>query len=168
MAVRHCRSLRSPRLLLSVSRKPIQSGVADEAGVHTIQIVQEPAEYIAKPRDNLWETVQPAAAADISGTDTEYPVKAEIPGVDRKDDEVTVQDVACSLSTASAGTKRKRFHRVEPAYGSFMQTSDIPDVIDEAKVKAEFKEGILFVHLRKTEKAKSKAIEVKAIEVRAE
>jgi hypothetical protein len=43
---------------------PIQCGVA-EAGVHTIQVVQEPAEHIAKPRDNLWETVQPAATAEF-------------------------------------------------------------------------------------------------------
>ena len=42
-----------------------------------------------------------------------------------------------------------------------MRTFDIPDGVDEEKLKAEFKEGMLLVRLPKTEKAKTKAIEVK-------
>jgi HSP20 family protein len=55
----------------------------------------------------------------------------------------------------------KKFHRVERAYGSFLRTFVVPDNIDEAKVSAEFKDGVLNVHLPKTEQAKHKAIEVK-------
>jgi HSP20 family protein len=57
--------------------------------------------------------------------------------------------------------KGKKFHRMERYYGSFLRTFTVPDNVDENKVKAEFKEGLLNVHLPKTEKAKPKAIEVK-------
>jgi HSP20 family protein len=57
--------------------------------------------------------------------------------------------------------KGKRFPRVERSYGTFLRTFDLPDGVDEDKLRAEFKEGMLLVHLPKTEKAKPKAIEVK-------
>jgi HSP20 family protein len=105
-----------------------------------------------------------APTVDISETDAEYLVKAEIPEVDKKDVKVTVQD---GLLTIQGERKRekeekgRRYHRVERSYGTFMRTFDIPDGVDEDKLKAEFKDGMLMVHLPKTEKAKSRAIEVK-------
>jgi HSP20 family protein len=56
------------------------------------------------------------------------------------------------------GTK---YHRIERSYGSFARTFSLPDVIEADKVKAEFKDGVLNLHLPKSEKAKPKAIEVK-------
>ena len=46
-------------------------------------------------------------------------------------------------------------------YGSFLRTFTVPDNVDETKVRAEFKDGILNIHLPKSEKAKPKAIDVK-------
>jgi len=57
--------------------------------------------------------------------------------------------------------KGKKFHRMERYYGSFLRTFTVPDNVDDTKVRAEFKDGVLNVHLPKTEKAKPKAIEVK-------
>ncbi|HZR47318.1 MAG TPA: Hsp20/alpha crystallin family protein, partial [Candidatus Manganitrophaceae bacterium] len=57
--------------------------------------------------------------------------------------------------------KGKKYHRIERSYGSFMRSFSIPDDADEAAVSAEFKDGVLSVHLRKSEKAKPKSIEVK-------
>ncbi len=101
---------------------------------------------------------------DISETDDEYLVKAEIPEVDRKDVKVTVQDGLLTIQGERKQEKEekgKRFHRVERAYGTFLRTFDMPDGVDEEKLRAEFKDGMLLVHLPKTEKAKTKAIEVK-------
>jgi HSP20 family protein len=101
---------------------------------------------------------------DISETDAEYLVKAEIPEVDKKDVKVTVQDGLLTIQgerTREKEEKGRKFHRVERSYGTFMRTFDIPDGVDEGKLKAEFKDGMLLVHLPKTEKAKTKAIEVK-------
>ena len=52
-------------------------------------------------------------------------------------------------------------HRIERSYGSFVRTFSLSDVIEEEKVKAEFKDGVLNLHLPKSEKAKPKAIDVK-------
>ena len=52
-----------------------------------------------------------------------------------------------------------RYHRVERAYGTFARTFTLPD--DDTKVRAEFKDGVLTLHVPKSEKAKPKAIEVK-------
>ena len=54
-----------------------------------------------------------------------------------------------------------KYHRIERSYGSFAKTFSLPDVIEVGKVKAEFKDGVLNLHLPKSEKAKPKAIEVK-------
>jgi HSP20 family protein len=50
---------------------------------------------------------------------------------------------------------------VERSYGSFIRSFTLPDLVDEEKVKAEFKDGVLNLLLPKSEKAKPKAIEVK-------
>ena len=57
--------------------------------------------------------------------------------------------------------KGKKYHRVERSYGSFARSFTLPDLVDEEKVKAEFKDGVLNLQLPKSEKAKPKAIEVK-------
>jgi HSP20 family protein len=101
---------------------------------------------------------------DITETDNEYLIKAEIPEVKRDDVKVSVQNGVLTLQGERKKEKEekgKKFHRVERYYGSFLRTFSVPDNVDETKVVAEFKDGVLNVHLPKTEKAKPKAIEVK-------
>jgi HSP20 family protein len=57
--------------------------------------------------------------------------------------------------------KGKKYHRVERAYGSFLRSFTLPEDADASTVAAESKDGILKVHLPKSEKAKPKSIEVK-------
>jgi HSP20 family protein len=57
--------------------------------------------------------------------------------------------------------KGKKYHRIERAYGNFLRSFALPDAADGSKVTAEFKDGVLKVHLPKTEKAKPKSVEVK-------
>ena len=57
--------------------------------------------------------------------------------------------------------KGKKFHRIERNYGSFLRTFALPDNVDDSKVQAEFKDGVLNVRLRKAEQAKPRSIEVK-------
>jgi HSP20 family protein len=105
-----------------------------------------------------------APSVDIAETDTEYVVRAEIPGVDKKDVKVTVDDFRLTIQgerKLEKEEKGKRFHRVERSYGTFLRTFDLPDGVDLSKLKAEFRDGMLSVHLPKTEKTASKAIEIK-------
>lgn len=103
-------------------------------------------------------------AVDISETEAEYLIKAELPEVKKEDVKVTVQDGVLSIygeRTQEKEEKGKRYHRVERSYGTFVRSFTVPDHVDDTKVKAEFKDGVLNLHLPKTEKAKPKAIEVK-------
>ena len=103
-------------------------------------------------------------SVDISETEGEYQIKAEIPDVKKEDVKVTVEDGVLTIQGERKQEKEekgKKFHRIERSYGSFVRTFSLPDVIEEEKVKAEFKDGVLSLHLPKSEKAKPKAIEVK-------
>ena len=57
--------------------------------------------------------------------------------------------------------KGKKFHRIERAFGAFARSFTLPDGTDAAKVNAEFKDGVLKVHLPKSEQAKPKALDIK-------
>lgn len=105
-----------------------------------------------------------APAVDIAETAEEYIIKAELPEVQREDVKVTVENGVLSIRGERKREKEekgKKFHRIERAYGAFMRSFALPDDVDEAKVSAQFKDGVLNIHLPKTEKAKPRAIEVK-------
>jgi len=101
---------------------------------------------------------------DISETDGEYLIKAELPEVSKEDVNVTVEDGVLTLQGERRQEKEekgKRYHRVERSYGSFVRSFTLPESVDEGAVKAEYKDGVLNLHLPKTEKVKPKAIDVK-------
>ena len=101
---------------------------------------------------------------DISETEAEYAIKAELPEVKREDVKVTVEDGVVTIQgerKQEMEEKGKMYHRVERSYGRFVRTFTLPDTVDESKVKAEYADGILHLHLPKSEKAKPKQIEVK-------
>ena len=105
-----------------------------------------------------------APAVDVSETDAEYAIKAELPEVKKEDVKVTMQDGVLTIQGERKQEKEekgKRYHRVERSYGSFLRSFDLPVNVDESKAKADFKDGVLTLTLRKSEKAKPKAIEVK-------
>ena len=103
-------------------------------------------------------------SVDISETTAEYVIKAEIPEVKKEDVKVTLEHGVLTVQgmrRQEAEEKGKKYHRVERSYGSFVRSFSLPDLVDDAQVQAVFKEGILTLHLPKSEKAKPKAIEVK-------
>src|SRR5204862_2721056 len=101
--------------------------------------------------------------ADITEDDKEYLIKAELPEMKKEDVKVTVENGVLTISGErkfEKEEKKKKYHRVERGYGSFVRTFALPEDADAGKIKAEFKHGILEVHLPKNEKAKPKQIEV--------
>lgn len=101
---------------------------------------------------------------DIEESEKEYLVKAELPEVKKEDVKLSVQDDVLTISgerQAEKEEKGKKYHRVERCYGSFLRSFTLPEDADGTKVSAEYKDGVLHVHLPKTEKAKPKTIEVK-------
>ncbi len=105
-----------------------------------------------------------APLVDISEDDTEYLIKVELPEVRKEDVKVTVEGGTLTISgerKAEKEEKGRKFHRVERYYGRFERSFAVPDNADADNVKAEFKDGVLRVHLPKNEKARPKQIEVK-------
>ncbi len=105
-----------------------------------------------------------APAVDIIEDDKEYLIKVELPEVKREDVKVTVEGGTLTVSgerKAEKEEKNRKFHRVERFFGSFERSFSLPDDADDAKVSAEFKDGVLRVHLAKSEAARPKLIDVK-------
>jgi len=105
-----------------------------------------------------------APRVDIAEDDKEYVINAELPGVRKEDVKVSIENGALSISgerKTEKEEKGKKYHRVEQTYGTFMRTFTLPEGSSGEKISAEFRDGILRVHLPKDEKAKAKAIEVK-------
>jgi HSP20 family protein len=105
-----------------------------------------------------------APLVDISEDDHEYLIKAELPEVKKEDVKVTAEEGTLTIMGERKFEKEekgKKYHRVERAYGSFGRSFSLPDDASPAKVRAEFKDGVLTVHLVKTEKAKPQQIDVK-------
>ena len=105
-----------------------------------------------------------APLVDITEDDKEYVIKADLPEMKKDDVKVTIRDGMLTLSGErkyEKEEKNKKYHRVERAYGSFSRSFSVPDDTDESKVSAQCKDGVIKIHLPKSEKAKAKAHEVK-------
>jgi len=105
-----------------------------------------------------------APAVDIQETDKEYLIKAELPEVKKEDVKVEVLDGVLTIEgerTKEKEEKGKKFHKVERAYGKFVRQFALPTEVEATKVQAEYKEGMLNVHLPKTAAAKPTTVEVK-------
>lgn len=101
---------------------------------------------------------------DITEDDTEYLIKAELPEMKKEDVKLTVQDNVLAISGERKYEKEekdKKYHRVDRAYGSFLRSFTLPENADGSKVSAEYKDGMLKVHLPKSAQAKPKSIDVK-------
>jgi HSP20 family protein len=105
-----------------------------------------------------------APLVDITETDSEYLIKAELPEVKKDEVKVTVESGVLRLSGERRSEKEEtntKYHRIERAYGSFVRSFVLPDDADAAKVSAEFSEGVLRVHLPKAEQAKPRQVDIK-------
>ncbi len=103
-------------------------------------------------------------SVDIAETPEEFQLKAELPEVKKEDVKVSVESGVLRIAGERKQEKEekdKKYHRVERSYGSFMRSFTLPENVDDGKVQAEFKDGLLMVHLPKTEKTKPKSLEVK-------
>ncbi|MHC4320924.1 MAG: Hsp20/alpha crystallin family protein [Planctomycetota bacterium] len=101
---------------------------------------------------------------DVAETESDVLVKAEIPGIDPKDIDVSITGEKLTLKGEKKEEKEntgKCYHRVESSYGSFKRVITLPASVDVDKVTAEGKNGILEITLPKKEESKAKKINVK-------
>lgn len=103
-------------------------------------------------------------AIDVQETDAEFLIKADLPDVKKDDVKVQVLDGVLSVAGERRQEKEEkgtRFHRVERAYGRFERRLALPADVDTKKIAAEFKDGVLQVHLPKSPAARPQSIDVK-------
>jgi HSP20 family protein len=102
-------------------------------------------------------------SVDIAETEEEYLIKAELPEIKKDEVSITVQDGVLAIRgerKSESEEKTKKYHRMERSYGIFMRRFIVPEGVDEQKLRAEFKDGMLYLHLPKSPKAQPRAIEV--------
>jgi len=104
-----------------------------------------------------------APAVDIQETDKEYIVKADLPEVKKEDVKVELEDGVLTVEgerKLEKEEKGKKFHKIEREYGKFVRRFALPIEIDAGRLSAEFKEGVLNVHLPKSPETKPKTVTV--------
>jgi HSP20 family protein len=101
---------------------------------------------------------------DLVENNEKITVKAEIPGVDPKEINISIQDNTLIIKGEKKEEKEekgKNYYRMERRYGSFARSINLPASVDTGKVTAEYKNGVLEISLQKKEEVKPKQITVK-------
>jgi len=106
-----------------------------------------------------------APAIDMIDRKKEIVVHADLPGLDEKDIEITVEDGQLTIRgerKEEHETEEEGVYRCERWAGAFCRTLPLPTGVDADEIKATFKKGVLEIHLPKTKEAKGKKVEIKA------
>ena len=93
-----------------------------------------------------------APSVDISETEGEYLIRAALPGVNKEDARVTVEDGMLTLSgerRQQEEQKDEKFHKIESFYGSFSRSFALPEAVNEGAIRADSRDGVLTVHVPK-------------------
>ena len=110
-------------------------------------------------------TSQWRPSVDIKEDENNYIFLADLPGVDTKDIDVSVEDGALTIKgerKSESKEEREGFKRIERMRGSFYRRFSLPDNANTANVNAEAKNGVLEIKIPKTAKSKSRKISVKS------
>ncbi len=140
--------------LTRLNRSPLFSSFQDE---------------LNRTLDNFWHKnsfgMEWSPDIDIAETDNNIIVKAEIPGVDPKDIDISITGETLTIKGEKQKEKEETgetYFRIERSYGSFTRTIDLPSKVMTDKVEAKEHLGVLEITLPKMERAKTKKIAVKA------
>jgi HSP20 family protein len=104
-----------------------------------------------------------APSADISETEKEFMIRAELPAVKKEDVQVTYEDGILTIKgerKQQKDEKGEKFHRMETFYGSFERSFSLPDNVNSDAIRCDSKDGILTVHVPKSEVVKNKPIQI--------
>ena len=103
-------------------------------------------------------------SVDISETETEYLIRADLPAVKKEDVHITFDDGLLTISgerRQKTEDKKEKSHRVETLYGKFLRSFSLPDNVDSANIRAESGDGVITVHVTKARTEPKKPTEIK-------
>ena len=134
-------------------------------------------EKMRREMDRLWDSFlegKPARRAgeegewvpslDVSETKGDLVVKAELPGIDPKDIDISLNEGVLTIKGEKRQEKEEKeegYHLIERSYGSFTRSIRLPKEIQNEKINASYKNGVLKITLPKSEEAKKKEIKIK-------
>ncbi len=116
-----------------------------------------------------WPSKEPsrgewAPSLDVSETKDNIVVKAEVPGMDAKDIDISLTNDVLTVKGEKKQEKEEKeenYHRIERSYGAFSRSIRLPREVQSDKIKANYKNGVLKITLPKSEEAKKKEIKIK-------
>lgn len=100
---------------------------------------------------------------DVSETDEEFIITAELPGMDKDDIDIDLENNRLTISgERSIQTEEdgKKYHRIETKYGSFERSFQLPENVDEDSISASYENGLLKISIEKSEEEVKKKIEI--------
>ncbi len=102
-------------------------------------------------------------AIDVAENEAALTVSAELPGLERKDIDLTVKDGVLMLrgeKRMEEESRDRKYHRIERRYGAFYRALALPDTVDADRVEAAFRDGVLTVTLPKRPETKPRSISI--------
>jgi HSP20 family protein len=116
-----------------------------------------------------WPTLEPvrrewAPFLDVSETKNNIVVRAEVPGLEPKDIDISLIGGVLTIKGEKKQEKEEKdenYHRIERNYGTFTRSVRVPQEVQSDKIEATYKNGVLKITLPKSEEAKKKEIKIK-------
>ena len=134
-----------------------------------LNLLQDRMNRLFEDANRNWKSDEPAStttwspAVDIFETESEIVVKAEVPGMDRKDITLNLENNVLTLKGERRflkEAKEENYHRIERSYGGFSRAFSIPATVDEEKIRADYQDGVLKIVLPKKEQLRPKQIKI--------
>lgn len=120
--------------------------------------------FSAQVDESTAATSQWMPSVDIKDEDDKFVICADVPGVDPKDIDVSMENGILTIKGERKTEEKeesKGYRRVECSYGSFYRRFSLPDTADSEDIKARGKDGVLEITVAKREATKAKKIPVK-------
>ncbi len=120
--------------------------------------------FEGRPRLMAGEEGEWLPALDLAETDSEFVVKAEMPGLDPKDIDVSLSENMLTIKgekKQEREEKKENYHFMERSYGAFARSIQLPGEVNHRKITTSYKNGVLKIHLPKSEEAKKREVKIK-------
>jgi HSP20 family protein len=104
-----------------------------------------------------------APQTDLMETDDAFQLRLDVPGMSKNDIEINLQNGTLTVSgerTSERTDEGEEYVRVERAFGNFHRTFSLPDAVDEDNIEATYENGVLSIHVPKTEESTRRQIEI--------
>ncbi len=102
-------------------------------------------------------------ALDVSEDENRYRIEADVPGLRKEDVQLSFNEGVLTIEgerKQESQQKEKNYYRMERSYGKFLRSINIGTAVDANSIKANYKDGVLYIEVPKSEKAKPKSIDI--------